>query len=527
MNTNKSKTCICGKTMVAAIFDFYCPDNNCPTNRKEPNPSLTEVTGLVKMVNEALTEHGFPRTVEEAQRAFDIETTDPATGRPPTSQIDYGGLELRVLAHFYPEFREELRLLHQQGADKNTIGELAHKYMAKMLSERKATRRFSFGTPYYAPDYTPLPPIDPAVRGTIRKMMEKAKALVSQGISANLYATWPAYGAPLYGKPDLDDRVLQSSDYTPEEGFKTAIGLHLHDEIVYETDIHTANAMKMFGIARPEDVTSDQRRAAKNSAFVELYGRRPIQELRFATEKTSSDTLLSLSRKEDRYLANQHEEVRTRHCDSHLYMKRMLEWPKTMRVVEGGWGTRDDNDENMERTDHTEKVVAVMTLNDVPLNDLGEVALYDYIGVHPFTFRCMVRMRHVNGHFGAKFDFVRSREAKNVLYHYKSDIEICFTEDRLRLSRGRRTARQPTAAERAYYRELVLLDEKAMYQDAKRRVQGLTPADMEQVFVSKSMVACKECEGSGNVKTGMVCPVCRGRGEVLYVRTENRRKGKC
>lgn len=75
--------------------------------------------------------------------------------------------------------------------------------------------------------------------------------------------------------PSTENAVLLSSDYSQIE-LRILAHIseddHLIDAFKHGADIHTATAMRVFGIERPEDVTSNDRRNAKAVNFGIVYG---------------------------------------------------------------------------------------------------------------------------------------------------------------------------------------------------------------------------------------------------------------
>ncbi|MEQ9810377.1 DNA polymerase I [Streptococcus jiangjianxini] len=75
--------------------------------------------------------------------------------------------------------------------------------------------------------------------------------------------------------PSTDNAVLLSSDYSQIE-LRVLAHIsgdeHLIDAFKHGADIHTSTAMRVFGIEKPEDVTSNDRRNAKAVNFGIVYG---------------------------------------------------------------------------------------------------------------------------------------------------------------------------------------------------------------------------------------------------------------
>lgn len=75
--------------------------------------------------------------------------------------------------------------------------------------------------------------------------------------------------------PSLEDSVLLSSDYSQIE-LRVLAHIsqdpHLIEAFEQGVDIHTSTAMRVFGLARPEDVTPNDRRNAKAVNFGVVYG---------------------------------------------------------------------------------------------------------------------------------------------------------------------------------------------------------------------------------------------------------------
>ncbi|MEQ9764588.1 DNA polymerase I [Streptococcus sp. ZJ151] len=75
--------------------------------------------------------------------------------------------------------------------------------------------------------------------------------------------------------PSTDNAVLLSSDYSQIE-LRVLAHIsgdeHLIDAFKHGADIHTSTAMRVFGIDKPEDVTSNDRRNAKAVNFGIVYG---------------------------------------------------------------------------------------------------------------------------------------------------------------------------------------------------------------------------------------------------------------
>lgn len=518
------KTCICGREMVAAIFNYYCPDDNCATNRtvakEEPeagpkiNVDFKNKAGWEELKDDR---SGGRFNKEVQQEAAQMMGTGP----------DWPEIELRILAQHVSPRRE--------GETANDFGERIHAMLAK-FHINTTTGRFRTDQPNIgsAPSYDRCSRCQGTrvfrdYRGyeyncsctspTGRTTRRDPVSYTSFGRPRRLSSPPPQHWADilrasLYNTPfGGEGKVTQDHHYTPEEGHvsfdiegmpwskepRTVMGVdfgvepsvvayHLvntvHDAFEMEVDVHTLEAMKIFGRTRPEDVTPKERKAAKTATFGELYRDQgtALDDVRARTHKL--EDLRTRIRKED--LGGEREraalaeaqvkkeiddkkrikDYRSRFTSTipkmteeraDEFMLRAMEWPKTIRIVSGGWGAREEGDTN------NSTLLGVMSLIRVPSADRGMFAEYDYVMVSPVQCRFACNLyRGDTARFSAKLrkrDYGMSDDEKRAAKGHVRDIELCFQEDLLRLNRGRRRPRSPTEAETALYKSLLTGEE--------------------------------------------------------------------
>jgi hypothetical protein len=618
MNTNKTKTCICGREMVAAIFDYYCPDDNCPTNKKAVEErqakeferdlqyaiGRAEAHGVPTENLKRLTFEGgkFNEVQREAAEMLgrirklprpDVSVHFPASKTPIQSgasdmfsvfsERTFSSLELRVLTElslrmcgncegkrwevtvtgrYVPcpqcnwtgllgrhstevaaRIHEALDKAKRQGVivDRNYLLNLGID-PSDMVSDRGRSKSLSFTDGWY-PFGGAKPMYTPEEQAEKNKLLEEMKDIVRAvgPLSIDppsLPKTWaethytPVDGIthevlPDYAAADAQF-VMHVAKKRIEGGAEVAyfdiegthlneayvkrLGMFIHDQIEYEVDVHTLCAMEMFNIFRPEDVTEEQRRAAKTESFAKIYGRRQFVGSPMPYEPTEAE----FERKKNalkNHVADiqqaaqrvQRRERYTRPTDADMYMSNAMKWPKTMRVVLDGWG-EDEKKEDC-------RLIGVLSLNNVSTRDLGMVAVYDYVTVTPRSHRTSVQVtRPASGaHYRAQHKHSRYEdpEVKRIIRPHLRDIETCFAEDHLRVERGRRSVRNPNEAEIALYEKLMRQEQEEL----ERRISAPTTVLVRDF---DEECPCPNCEGSGALGKD-TCKMCRGIGSVMRV----------